>query len=698
MAAERFLAAILALTAGGLVIPAAGAARAEGQPVVIRVDPARKGLATDAVVRTVPEALARAAALRSRSSATAAIVVELAAGIHRIDRAIRIGADAGGRPGAPLILRGAKDGIARLSGSIPLARVNYPPPAAAAPEIRDRILAYRLPRAAAAVRSIEVQRIHSKPAPPGGLELFDDAGALVPARWPNEGWAKVERRGGSPTRPGIAIEPGRAEHWRSERDLWIAGYFGEDWSFETLPVATVPGAGTLALAADPLYRLRDGARFYVSHAAAELDAPGEWWRDREAGVVHVILRGSRDIEASLARHLLEIDGASDVRVENLTFERSRGDAIRVSGGTEVVVEGCTVRWVGGRGVVFERSLRSGVRRSIISDTGEGGITLAGGDRETLAPSGLFAEDTIIRRFSRLGRTYKFAVEVEGVGARVAGNFIADAPHTAIRFQGNDHEIVLNEIANVATETSDAGAIYTGRDIAAQGTVVRHNFIHDIAPASGFEVKGIYLDDMASGTTIEGNLFLRVQQPVFIGGGRDNIVRGNLFALSSPAVHIDGRGTSWPGPRIDDPSNEVQIALRHVPTASPIWRARYPRLAALMEDDPAAAKRNTVADNALIASTLLRIEPDADLRRQAIGDNRTLDGFALGAMPVEAAAREARRASAFAPLQRRLESATLRAMPLDRMDRAAILAEMLGIEDHRGPEAAFQARRPVGEKP
>src|SRR5205814_9896347 len=151
-------------------------------------------------------------------------------------------ADAGGRPGAPLILRGAKDGIARLSGSIPLALVKHPPPAAAAPEIRDRILAYRLPGAAAAVRSIEVQRIHSKPAPPVGLELFDDVGALVPARWPNEGWAKVERRGGSPTRPGIAIEPGRAEHWRSERDLWIAGYFGEDWSFETLPVATVPGA------------------------------------------------------------------------------------------------------------------------------------------------------------------------------------------------------------------------------------------------------------------------------------------------------------------------------------------------------------------------------------------------------------------------------------------------------------------------
>ena len=129
MAAERLAAAILAVAAGGLVIPAAGAAPAQAQPVVIRVDPARKGPATDAVVRTVPEALARAAALRGRSHATAAIVIELAAGIHRIERAITIGADAGGRPGAPLILRGAKDGIARLSGSVPLARVKHPPPA-----------------------------------------------------------------------------------------------------------------------------------------------------------------------------------------------------------------------------------------------------------------------------------------------------------------------------------------------------------------------------------------------------------------------------------------------------------------------------------------------------------------------------------------------------------------------------------------
>jgi hypothetical protein len=318
---------------------------------------------------------------------------------------------------------------------------------------------------------------------------------------------------------------------------------------------------------------------------------------------------------------------------------------------------------------------SGIRQSAIMDTGEGGVALKGGDRATLSRSGLFVEDTVITRFARLGRTYKFAVEVEGVGARVAGNLITDAPHTAIRFQGNDHQIVLNEIANVATETSDAGAVYTGRDIASQGTVVRHNFIHDVTPAPGFEVKGVYLDDMASGITVEGNLFLRVQQPVFIGGGRDNTVTGNLFILSSPAVHIDGRGKSWPGPRIDSPDNEVHAALVSVPTQSPLWRGRYPRLANLMRDDPAAAKRNGVIDNLVVGGTLLRIEPDADPDMQIVRGNTSDADLVARDQQLDELAGRAQRAAAFAPLLTRMKAPAQAALPLDRMDRASVLAKM-----------------------
>jgi hypothetical protein len=665
---------VLALMAGTLARPTGAAARGNVRPFVIRVDPVRAGPA-DAVVPTLAEAVALVPAARARAGEARPILIEVAAGVHRLERPVRIGQAAGGRPGAPLVIRGSKGGGTRLTGSVPLRRVESPPPPGADPEVRDRIVAYSLPPAAAAVPNVEVRRIHSKPAPPVGLELFDEDGALVPARWPNEGWAAARVRGAG-KRPEIEAEGGRAARWVGEPDLWIAGYFGEDWSFETLP-AFIAGSGRLATAMDPLYRMRDGARFYVSHALSELDQPGEWWRDAKAGIVHVIpRRGLGDaIEASVADRLLDIEGAVHVRIEDLTFERSRGDAVRVTGGTDVIVQRCTIRWTGGRGIVFEGATRSGLRQSAVTDTGEGGVSLDGGDRKTLTPAGLFVEDTVILRFARLGRTYKFAVEVVGVGARVVRNAMAEAPHTAIRFQGNDHEISFNEIANVATETSDAGAIYTGRDIAAQGTVVRHNFIHDIRPASGFEVKGVYLDDMASGIAVEGNLFLRVEQPVFIGGGRDNTVKGNVFALSSPAVHIDGRGTSWSGPPIDSPENEVQIALREVPTQSPAWRARYPRLAGLMRDDPAAAKRNAVRDNLVIAGTLLRIESDADPRAQTIEGNRTIDDMILGHEPLKELARRARLASVFAPVLRMLRSPAHDAMPLDRMDRAVILSEM-----------------------
>ncbi len=105
----------------------------------------------------------------------------------------------------------------------------------------------------------------------------------------------------------------------------------------------------------------------------------------------------------------------------------------------------------------------------------------------------------------------------------------------IGIHGNEHRIVGNELTHLLMGTTDNGAIYAGRDWTARGTVIAGNFLHDIRADPGFENKGIYLDDEASGFVIRQNLFLRTDQPVFIGGGRDNIVERNLFVSSSPAI-------------------------------------------------------------------------------------------------------------------------------------------------------------------
>ncbi|HEY8563998.1 MAG TPA: right-handed parallel beta-helix repeat-containing protein [Beijerinckiaceae bacterium] len=642
--------------------------------MTIRVDPGVRArpAGPEPVVATLDEALALLRQRRGERGGASAMTIEMAGGVHRLARPVRIDANLSGRPEYPLTIRGAPDGTTRVTGSVPLVRSTAEPPPGVAPEQRERVVAFQLPQAAAKQPSVGAHRDHVTPSVPASLELFDEGGALVPARWPNEGWARVVLPAAAPVKgaaadPVILVTGGHADRWTAETDLWVAGYLGEKWSFETLPaVSAVRGSGRLALAGTPRYPMRAGDRFFVEHAVAELDAPGEWWRDPGRGLVHLIPRTSGSVEVSVASGLIDIAGASHVRLEGITFERSRGDAVTVSGGENVVLDDCTIRWTGGRGLVIDGAIRSGMRRSVVTDTGDGAVTLTGGDRPRLIPAESFVTDSVLARFGRLGRTYKNAVTVNGVGMRVIGNLIAHAPHFAIRFQGNDHEIAYNEVFDVVNDTSDAGAIYTGRDIAAQGTRLHGNFLHDIRPNPGaappFEVKGIYLDDMASGITIENNLFLRVQQPVFIGGGRDNTVTGNAFVASSPSLHIDGRGEVWPSPPITSPDNPVRAAFDAVPTGRPPWSTRYPRLQHLLSDEPLAAKRNRFSDNLLVGSRPVEFEDGADPRRQTIVGNVAKE--LAGAAEVRTIT-ELRHALA--------ETSVGQALAFDRMDRAATLS-------------------------
>lgn len=612
-------------------------ARAQGAtgPLTVLVDPSasRPGMrvAGRVTVNRLDEALAVLARSWTGAARSRPAIIEFTGGVHRFQEAVRIGPHLGGRPGAPLILRGAADGTSRLSGSLPLAIVPHALPPGWDPRQRDRVVAYRLPPIAADRPSIGVHRFHPGPSAPAGLEIFDAQGALTPARWPNEGWARARLpapQAGVVDKDVIVADAARADRWIGEPDLWVAGYLGEHWSFETLgAVVAIPGSGRIALAQAPHYPLREGDRFFVEHALAELDAPGEWWRDRANGLVFLIPRDAASpVEVSVAPTLLAIEGAKHVLVENLTFERSRGDAVTVKGGEDVVLHNCTIRWAAGRGLVIAGARGAGLRRSVIADTGEGGVFLDGGDRITLTRADNFVQDSLLVRYARLGRTSKDAVAVNGVGMRVVGNVITQAPHHAIRFQGNDHLIAGNEIFDVVNDTSDAGAVYTGRDVTAQGTVIRGNFIHDILPArtegrTPFEVKGVYLDDLASGTTVTGNLFLRVEQPVFIGGGRDNVVTRNLFVSSSPALFVDGRGKVWPMPAFDSPGNAFYAAWREMPITGSLWAARYPALAGIKGDDPLAAKRNVFRDNVMVASGAPQIRDGARPQDQIVTANR-----------------------------------------------------------------------------
>ena len=85
---------------------------------------------------------------------------------------------------------------------------------------------------------------------------------------------------------------------------------------------------------------------------------------------------------------------------------------------------------------------------LIEIMGDGGIMLSGGERTTLTPGNMLAENNHIHRYGRWNPILKYGIHVDGVGNRVAHNLIHDAPHKAMSFSGNDHVIELNEMHSV----------------------------------------------------------------------------------------------------------------------------------------------------------------------------------------------------------------------------------------------------------
>jgi Right handed beta helix region len=442
----------------------------------------------------------------------------------------------------------------------------------------------------------------------GGLELFFNDKPMTLARWPNKGFVKIvglvkpdttSVRGTKGSKIGkFMYEGDRPKRWVGEKDVWVHGYWFWDWADEREKVESIDTKKRVISVVPPYhhYGYRVGQWFYALNILAELDTPGEWYLDREKGILYFwppapIEQGRAVV--SVADSLLSLNNVSYLNFEGLIFEACRGTAVVMTDCTHSKIAGCVLRNLGGKAIAVEGGSQDGVVACDIYGTGAGGISLRGGERSSLTPGGHFAENNHIHNYGRWTRMYTPAISLSGVGNRAAHNLIHDAPHMAIGFGGNDHIIEFNEIHHVCMESNDAGAMYAGRDWTMRGTVIRYNYLHDITGFRGRGCVGVYLDDMFCGTKIYGNVFYNVTRAAFIGGGRDCTVENNIFVDCRPSLHIDARAMGWASYHVNTTMTE---RLKAMPCSSELWRQRYPKLVGILQDEPAAPKGNVVARN------------------------------------------------------------------------------------------------------
>lgn len=567
------------------------------------------------ILVTLPQALAilKNPALRDvKGKLKDGVTVHLDTGIYRMSQTLNIDAASSGCLEHPVIIEGPKDASAIISGGRPVNGftpvTDHAMLARLPVSARNHVMQANLPSQGITDYGQYNRRGFGRNGIVAALEVFYLHQPMQLARWPNKGFARIATTPDGSTGRTFTVKGANVSAWKVENNPLATGYWFYPWADETSHIEKIDlrtGQLTLPLPS-PIYGLKSGQPIFFQNLLAELDQPGEWYLDNEEGILYFWPPGplsENDVEVSLLEKLLVIDGANYQRINGLTFENARGDAITVNGGQHVSIANSIIRNIGSRAAVI-RGENSGLIDTLIENTGEAGIAIAGGDRQTLKPSNLYVERSTIRNFARLTRTYQPAIWVAGVGNRIIGNRIFDAPHAAIIFFGNDHLISRNEIFDVCKETGDAGAIYTGRDWTARGTVISNNHIHDIAPNT---TKGVYLDDQASGITIRGNLFERLAEAVFIGGGRDNLIEGNKFVDTATAIHLDARGKATKG----EMHRILLKRLTEVPYSETPYKERYPNLANILEDEPGEPKYNVARWNLLIGKTANHIDKKAE---------------------------------------------------------------------------------------
>lgn len=391
-------------------------------------------------------------------------------------------------------------------------------------------------------------------------DLYINGKAQTLARYPNAGEPELQigdvilpngsvaspsnaTSGSGKFRLGEASE--RVAQWAipeagSPNDFFAYGIWQWEWASKTVRVKNIDLQEKTIEVDYPNVRAR--FTFHFINVLEELDAPGEYYIDRESGLAYMIPSETvEDVEFSVSDEpFLRLKGVRKVVFDGLTFKCTRGTAVEISDCQFVSFENCRVGQCGVHAFVINGGLGCRVWGSELYSLGSCGVRISGGDRATLTPCGHGVSNCHIHDFCRIDRSYAPAVHALATGYYITNNLIHNSPHHALRTEGNDFLIARNEVHSVVYDFSDQSGVDIYCDPTYRGIVIRDNLWHHIGSRLALcGQAGIRLDDSISEVVMKDNIFFRSAGGFFGGiqihGGKDNLVRGNLFLHCKTAL-------------------------------------------------------------------------------------------------------------------------------------------------------------------
>ena len=418
----------------------------------------------------------------------------------------------------------------------------------------------------------------------------------------------------------FTVKDEKAKDWANiaESDAYIGGNLNSDYGIYNQFVKSVDSqAQSMTVNLSEIGGLKENLMKYkIYHLPEELDSPGEWYADRENGILYYYPIG--DFENQTVEFVcnekpfITLKDTKDITFSNIAFSQNGAEAITaVKNGaqscvSDFTVSGCEfsdlkagVKCIMGEYSPLQEFESKGGENIVIKDNNFYNIwgkplNMYGGKRITLTSNNSSVKNNYFYRCGFKGHTYFCVTFDYNVGTVVENNVFHNMRGIAVGYGGNEIKLKYNEVYNVMKNGTDGGAVYSGKSYILRGNEIAYNYIHDLdtsaneGHSAGSNV-GIYLDDGLSGQYVHHNIISDVGIGVLFYGS-DNTVEYNTI-VNSKLTPISAQigGAKLTGTMKDDLDALMQSDYRDT------WVNKYPRLSDTY-NDCSTPQRNILRKN------------------------------------------------------------------------------------------------------